>query len=49
MGIRKKSFFLASDSEISNSKSIQFHFRAGFEEVNRIVCFIKKLESKNFG
>ncbi len=34
---------LASDAEISNTASIDFHKKVGFEEVNRIVCFIKEL------
>ncbi|WPP53047.1 aminoglycoside 6'-N-acetyltransferase [Catalinimonas niigatensis] len=33
----------ASDVELPNTKSIAFHQKAGFEEVNRIVCFAKKL------
>lgn len=36
-------FTLASDTAIENSDSIQFHHSVGFEEANRIVCFIKKL------
>jgi aminoglycoside 6'-N-acetyltransferase I len=34
---------LASDAEIENSDSIAAHQALGFEEVERIVCFIKKL------
>lgn len=34
----------ASDAELSNAISIDFHKKAGFEEVNRIVCFVKRLE-----
>ena len=34
---------MASDTEIDNHRSIQFHNKAGFSEVNRIVCFIKNL------
>lgn len=33
----------ASDCEIDNSHSIQFHLATGFEEANRIICFIKKI------
>ncbi|RRB07603.1 aminoglycoside 6'-N-acetyltransferase [Larkinella rosea] len=33
----------ASDTELTNSASIDFHLKTGFEEVNRIVCFIKNL------
>ena len=34
---------LASDCEINNGVSLQFHKNVGFEEVNRIICFTKKL------
>ncbi|MCX6216631.1 aminoglycoside 6'-N-acetyltransferase [Spirosoma sp.] len=34
---------LGSDTEITNSSSIDFHRNAGFKEVERIVCFIKDL------
>ena len=33
----------ASDCELSNTQSLQFHLKAGFEEANRIICFTKKL------
>lgn len=33
----------ASDCELSNSQSLQFHLHMGFVEVNRIICFTKKL------
>lgn len=33
----------ASDCEIENAASLQFHLRTGFKEANRIVCFTKKL------
>ncbi len=36
---------LASDVEINNEQSIQFHKKSGFMEENRIVCFIKDLKS----
>lgn len=32
---------MASDTELHNQGSIDFHRGAGFEEVNRIVCFRK--------
>jgi len=35
---------LASDAEIKNLSSIDFHKQVGFEEANRIVCFIKELD-----
>ncbi|XWN37917.1 MAG: GNAT family N-acetyltransferase [Balneola sp.] len=34
---------LASDVEIKNEQSIQFHKKSGFMEENRIVCFIKDI------
>lgn len=34
---------MASDTEVDNSNSQQFHSNNGFEEVNRIVCFLKNL------
>ncbi|MEW8248700.1 MAG: aminoglycoside 6'-N-acetyltransferase [Candidatus Thiodiazotropha sp.] len=36
---------LASDTEIDNRQSIAIHARLGFEETERIVCFLKKLRS----
>ncbi|MEL6132156.1 MAG: aminoglycoside 6'-N-acetyltransferase [Bacteroidota bacterium] len=33
----------ASDTELTNIDSISFHKRVGFQEVNRIVCFVKPL------
>ena len=34
---------LASDTEITNSASIDFHKKIGFSEAARIVCFVKNL------
>ncbi len=34
----------ASDCELSNEDSLYFHKRLGFKEVNRIICFTKKIE-----
>lgn len=34
---------IASDTEIGNLNSQLFHKKAGFEEVNRIVCFLKDI------
>jgi aminoglycoside 6'-N-acetyltransferase I len=34
---------LASDANLTNSISIDFHKKVGFEETERIVCFIKDL------
>ena len=33
----------ASDCELDNNQSLNFHLHTGFEEVNRIICFRKKL------
>lgn len=33
----------ASDCELTNQKSYLFHRNCGFEEANRIICFVKKL------
>lgn len=33
----------ASDCELDNVESLQFHLKMGFEEANRIICFTKKL------
>lgn len=33
----------SSDCELDNVQSLQFHLNVGFEEVNRIICFTKKL------
>lgn len=33
----------ASDCEIDNDSSLQFHMAMGFTEANRIICFTKKL------
>ena len=34
---------LASDAELHNTESINAHLALGFEETDRIVCFLKKL------
>lgn len=34
---------LASDTEIENQISQLFHQQSGFKEVNRLVCYIKKI------
>lgn len=34
---------LASDSDLENTDSIAAHKALGFDEVDRIVCFLKKL------
>ncbi len=37
---------MGSDTEITNQVSIHFHKKMGFGEVNRVVCFYKKLKSQ---
>ncbi|WDE06686.1 GNAT family N-acetyltransferase [Thalassomonas viridans] len=36
---------LASDTEIDNALSIKLHKRMGFQETERIVCFLKSLKN----
>jgi len=33
----------ASDCELTNNTSLEFHIKMGFIEANRIICFTKKL------
>ena len=33
----------ASDCELTNTESLQFHLNVGFEEANRIICFTKQI------
>ena len=33
----------ASDCELTNTGSLAFHLRMGFEEANRVICFAKRL------
>lgn len=33
----------ASDCELDNADSLRFHLGTGFAEVNRVICFAKKL------
>ena len=33
----------ASDCELDNNDSLNFHIAMGFEEANRIICFKKRL------
>lgn len=35
---------VGSDIEYDNTVSYKFHKKIGFEEVNRIICFIKEIE-----
>ena len=34
----------ASDCELGNAASLQFHLHSGFAEANRIICFVKPLK-----
>jgi aminoglycoside 6'-N-acetyltransferase I len=36
---------LASDTEIENEQSISIHSHLGFKEIERIVCFLKRLDN----
>lgn len=36
----------ASDAEVENMRSIHFHLTVGFQESNRVVCFLKRLDEK---
>ena len=33
----------ASECELTNTGSLNFHLSLGFQEANRIICFTKKL------
>lgn len=33
----------ASDCELDNTDSLAFHLSVGFEEANRVICFVKRL------
>lgn len=33
----------ASDCELHNEESRRFHMATGFDEANRIICFVKKI------
>lgn len=39
----KGCFEFASDCELTNQESLNFHLAVGFEEANRIICFTKEL------
>ena len=42
---REKGFDeLASDTEVDNMRSIEMHKHLGFEETERVVCFLKRLK-----
>lgn len=34
---------IGSDCTLSNRVSFDFHFKMGFEEANRVICFIKEI------
>jgi aminoglycoside 6'-N-acetyltransferase I len=34
---------MASDCELSNKSSLDFHLKCGFSEANRIICFLKDI------
>lgn len=35
---------LASSCELENTQSLAFHLGAGFQEVNRLICFVKEMD-----
>ncbi len=35
----------ASDCELDNAASLEFHLHSGFTEINRIICFVKPLKT----
>ena len=43
MGKEKGCKEFASDCELSNTNSLNFHLAVGFEEVKRIICFFLKI------
>lgn len=43
-GLQRGCVEMASDAELHNKTSIDFHVSAGFREVNRVVCFVKSLD-----
>lgn len=34
---------MASNCELNNTNSLQFHLSCGFSEANRIICFVKEI------
>jgi aminoglycoside 6'-N-acetyltransferase I len=42
-GLEKNCTEIASDTELNNANSIEFHKSIGFKEVNRVVCFSKTI------
>lgn len=44
--LEKGAFEFASDCEITNTESYDFHIKYGFLEANRIVCFKKIIKTK---
>ena len=34
----------ASDCELENTQSLAFHLHSGFQEVNRVICFVRKIQ-----
>ena len=40
---QKGCYEYASDCELNNDASLQFHMRVGFTEANRIICFTKRI------
>jgi aminoglycoside 6'-N-acetyltransferase I len=46
-GLAKSCSEIASDAELNNIDSIEFHKSIGFKEINRLVCFSKTIDQSN--
>lgn len=46
-GIEQNCLEIASDAELNNSDSIEFHKSIGFKEVNRVVCFSRTIHKQD--
>jgi aminoglycoside 6'-N-acetyltransferase I len=44
-GLSRNCTEIASDAELTNAGSIAFHQALGFSEANRVVCFVKPMNS----
>jgi aminoglycoside 6'-N-acetyltransferase I len=40
---------IASDCELTNTDSYHFHLNSGFSEANRIICFVKDINTNQAG
>lgn len=46
--LKKNCMEIASDAELNNRNSIEFHKSIGFKEVNRVVCFTKAIDKNTY-